>query len=149
MSRPPPPGGPLAAGLIDTLWRHRGYRPPRYGIVGMVALPGFALFEMLSPVIELSGYVMLPLLCLSGTSTRRTLLVSDSLPGLRDPGIDTGGGARGHGFRRYPRVRDGPSCWPRGPGKPRVPAAPSVAGPRILGVLAGRPFLGALWSGGG
>jgi cellulose synthase/poly-beta-1,6-N-acetylglucosamine synthase-like glycosyltransferase len=54
-------------GLIDTLWRHRGMMGrPRYGIVGLVALPGFFLFEMLSPVIEFSGYLVLPLLLLLG-----------------------------------------------------------------------------------
>jgi cellulose synthase/poly-beta-1,6-N-acetylglucosamine synthase-like glycosyltransferase len=54
-------------GLIDTLWRHRGMMGrPRYGMVGLVALPGFAVFEMLSPVIELSGYLLLPLLLLLG-----------------------------------------------------------------------------------
>jgi hypothetical protein len=39
---------------------------PRYGIIGLVALPGFFLFEMLSPVIEFSGYIVLPLLLLLG-----------------------------------------------------------------------------------
>ena len=54
-------------GLIDTLWRHRGMMGrPRYGIIGLVALPGFFLFEMLSPVIEFSGYLVLPLLLLLG-----------------------------------------------------------------------------------
>jgi cellulose synthase/poly-beta-1,6-N-acetylglucosamine synthase-like glycosyltransferase len=54
-------------GLIDTIWRHRGMLGrPRYGAVGMVALPGFAVFEMLSPLIELSGYAVLPVLGLMG-----------------------------------------------------------------------------------
>jgi hypothetical protein len=39
---------------------------PRYGIIGLVALPGFALFEMLSPIVELLGYVTIPLLLLLG-----------------------------------------------------------------------------------
>jgi cellulose synthase/poly-beta-1,6-N-acetylglucosamine synthase-like glycosyltransferase len=57
-------------GLIDTIWRHRGMLGrPRYGAVGMVALPGFAVFEMLSPLIELSGYAVLPLLWLMGSLT--------------------------------------------------------------------------------
>lgn len=48
-------------GLIDTLRRHRGmiFRP-RYGVVGMLALPAFLLFEMLAPIIELSGLVLIP-----------------------------------------------------------------------------------------
>src|SRR3954471_11961114 len=54
-------------GLIDTLWRHRGMMGrARYGMVGLVALPGFAIFEMLSPIIELSGYILLPALLLCG-----------------------------------------------------------------------------------
>jgi cellulose synthase/poly-beta-1,6-N-acetylglucosamine synthase-like glycosyltransferase len=54
-------------GLIDTLMRHRAMLGrPRYGTVGMVALPGFLVFEMLSPIVELSGYVLLPLLWATG-----------------------------------------------------------------------------------
>jgi cellulose synthase/poly-beta-1,6-N-acetylglucosamine synthase-like glycosyltransferase len=54
-------------GLIDTLVRHRAMiGRPRYGLVGMVALPGFLVFEMLSPLIELSGYLLLPVLWLLG-----------------------------------------------------------------------------------
>jgi cellulose synthase/poly-beta-1,6-N-acetylglucosamine synthase-like glycosyltransferase len=54
-------------GLIDTLWRHRGMiGRPKYGTVGLVSLPGFVLFEMLSPVVEFSGYLVLPLLYWSG-----------------------------------------------------------------------------------
>jgi cellulose synthase/poly-beta-1,6-N-acetylglucosamine synthase-like glycosyltransferase len=50
-------------GLIDTLVRHRAMiGRPRYGTVGMVSLPGFLIFEMLSPLIELSGYLMVPVL---------------------------------------------------------------------------------------
>jgi cellulose synthase/poly-beta-1,6-N-acetylglucosamine synthase-like glycosyltransferase len=54
-------------GLIDTLIRHRGMiGRPKYGAVGMVALPGFFMFEMLSPLIEMSGYLLLPVLWLFG-----------------------------------------------------------------------------------
>jgi cellulose synthase/poly-beta-1,6-N-acetylglucosamine synthase-like glycosyltransferase len=50
-------------GLIDTLVRHRAMiGRPRYGSVGMVSLPGFLMFEMLSPLVELSGYVLLPVM---------------------------------------------------------------------------------------
>jgi hypothetical protein len=34
---------------------------PRYGVIGMVAFPYFALFEMLAPIIELSGYIIVSL----------------------------------------------------------------------------------------
>ena len=50
-------------GLIDTLVRHRAMiGRPRYGSVGMIALPGFLMFEMLSPLIELSGYILMPVM---------------------------------------------------------------------------------------
>jgi cellulose synthase/poly-beta-1,6-N-acetylglucosamine synthase-like glycosyltransferase len=50
-------------GLIDTLVRHGAMLGrPRFGSVGMVSLPGFFVFEMLSPVVELSGYVLIPVL---------------------------------------------------------------------------------------
>jgi cellulose synthase/poly-beta-1,6-N-acetylglucosamine synthase-like glycosyltransferase len=62
-------------GLIDTLLRHRGMIcRPRYGSVGMIALPGFLLFEMVSPLVEMSGYLLLPVLWWFG-------LLSPSLAG--------------------------------------------------------------------
>ncbi len=49
-------------GLIDTLSRHRRMLfNPRYGAVGTLAMPYFLFFEMLGPVVELSGYVVVPL----------------------------------------------------------------------------------------
>lgn len=63
-------------GLIDTLMRHRAMLGrPRYGTVGMVSLPGFFVFEMLSPVVELSGYVLIPVLWAMG-------LLNASLAGM-------------------------------------------------------------------
>ncbi len=45
-------------GLIDSIWRHRTmFFNPRYGVVGMVIFPFFAIFEMLGPVVELIGLV--------------------------------------------------------------------------------------------
>jgi cellulose synthase/poly-beta-1,6-N-acetylglucosamine synthase-like glycosyltransferase len=62
-------------GLIDTLLRHRVMiGRPRYGTVGMIALPGFFMFEMLAPLVEMSGYLLLPVLWLTG-------LLSPSLAG--------------------------------------------------------------------
>lgn len=46
-------------GLIEMLWRHRamvGRR--RYGVIGTVAMPYFAVFEALGPVIEVGGFVV-------------------------------------------------------------------------------------------
>jgi cellulose synthase/poly-beta-1,6-N-acetylglucosamine synthase-like glycosyltransferase len=46
-------------GLLETLARHRGmiFRP-RYGIVGMLGMPYFAIFEALGPLIETTGYLV-------------------------------------------------------------------------------------------
>ena len=45
-------------GLMDTLVRHRRMLlRPRYGPVGLIAMPYFFLFEFLGPVVELFGYV--------------------------------------------------------------------------------------------
>jgi cellulose synthase/poly-beta-1,6-N-acetylglucosamine synthase-like glycosyltransferase len=95
-------------GLIDTLVRHRAMiGRPRFGTVGMISLPGFVMFEMLSPLVELSGYVLLPvlwalgLLSLSGAYMFFVLaivymvLVSAVAVLLEDIA-----------FRRYPRVWD-------------------------------------------
>jgi cellulose synthase/poly-beta-1,6-N-acetylglucosamine synthase-like glycosyltransferase len=95
-------------GLIDTLLRHRSMiGRPRYGTVGMVSLPGFLVFEMISPLVELSGYLLLPLLWLNGMldfslawtffvlSILYMVLVSALAILLEDLA-----------FRRYPRVTD-------------------------------------------
>ena len=49
-------------GLIDCLSRHRRMLfNPRYGAVGMLAMPYALLFEMLGPVVELFGFLVVPL----------------------------------------------------------------------------------------
>jgi cellulose synthase/poly-beta-1,6-N-acetylglucosamine synthase-like glycosyltransferase len=95
-------------GLIDTLIRHRamiGRR--RYGSVGLISLPGFLMFEMLSPLIELSGYLLMPVLLVLGLlnpagayaffvlTVMYTILVSALAVLLEDIA-----------FRRYPRIGD-------------------------------------------
>ena len=48
-------------GLIDVLKRYKGmFFNPRYGILGIVAMPYYFLFEMVSPFVELIGYLMIP-----------------------------------------------------------------------------------------
>ena len=45
-------------GLIDTIIRHRPMLlNPKYGVIGMVAYPFFAIFEMFGPIVELTGLV--------------------------------------------------------------------------------------------
>jgi cellulose synthase/poly-beta-1,6-N-acetylglucosamine synthase-like glycosyltransferase len=46
-------------GLIATMWAHRGMLlNPRYGTVGLLAMPFFTFGEMLSPVIEMVAYTL-------------------------------------------------------------------------------------------
>ena len=48
-------------GLAETLWRHRAmFGRPRYGPVGVVALPYFLLFELVGPLFELASFVLMP-----------------------------------------------------------------------------------------
>jgi cellulose synthase/poly-beta-1,6-N-acetylglucosamine synthase-like glycosyltransferase len=95
-------------GLIDTLWRHRGMiGRPRYGTVGLVSLPGFVLFEMLSPLVEFSGYLLLPFLFWSGlfnASYAATLLTLSLLYAVLVSVLAVL--LDDIAFRRYPRVRD-------------------------------------------
>jgi len=48
-------------GLWETLWQYRGmlFRP-RYGRIGMVALPYYWAFELMAPLLELYGIVIVP-----------------------------------------------------------------------------------------
>ncbi|MGQ7294812.1 glycosyltransferase family 2 protein [Quadrisphaera sp. KR29] len=49
-------------GLAESLWRHRAMvGNPRYGRIGLLALPYYVLFELVAPVIELVGVVLTPL----------------------------------------------------------------------------------------
>lgn len=48
-------------GLIDSLFRHKKMLfNPRYGILGLYAMPYFFFFEMLGPVVEMLGYLLIP-----------------------------------------------------------------------------------------
>jgi cellulose synthase/poly-beta-1,6-N-acetylglucosamine synthase-like glycosyltransferase len=49
-------------GLWETLWAYRGVLGrPRYGTIGLVALPWYWLFELLAPVLELGGLILITL----------------------------------------------------------------------------------------
>ncbi|MGH9750617.1 MAG: glycosyltransferase [Candidatus Polarisedimenticolia bacterium] len=49
-------------GLLQSLWHHRRMLlNPRYGVIGMIGLPYFFLFEMLGPFVELLGWIAVPL----------------------------------------------------------------------------------------
>jgi cellulose synthase/poly-beta-1,6-N-acetylglucosamine synthase-like glycosyltransferase len=48
-------------GLTQVLWRHRVMlMNPRYGRIGLLALPYYVAFELVAPVLELAGIVLVP-----------------------------------------------------------------------------------------
>jgi len=54
-------------GLTETLFHNRRMLfNPAYGTTGMFAMPFYLIFELLGPVIELSGYIIFAFLLLSG-----------------------------------------------------------------------------------
>ena len=47
-------------GLVAAMWQYRGMLfNPRYGRVGLIAVPFYALGEMLAPLVEVFGYVII------------------------------------------------------------------------------------------
>lgn len=95
-------------GLIDTIVRHCGMiGRPRYGTVGLVSLPAFAFFEMISPLVEFSGYLLLPILWWYGlldASYAGTFLVLSLLYAVLVSTLAVL--LEDLAFRRYPRLRD-------------------------------------------
>ncbi|MEX1274888.1 MAG: glycosyltransferase [Bacteroidota bacterium] len=63
-------------GLLDTMLIHRKmFLNPRYGIVGLAAMPYFVLVELLGPVIEFMGYLTLfALIALNALNAEMTIL---------------------------------------------------------------------------
>jgi cellulose synthase/poly-beta-1,6-N-acetylglucosamine synthase-like glycosyltransferase len=90
-------------GLIETLIRHRGMLGRRrYGIVGLVGMPYFVLFEALGPLVETFGYavaaVSLALGLIDGSVALMLLILSLTY------GLVLSFGAlivEEHAFRRY------------------------------------------------
>jgi len=63
-------------GLWQVLWGYRGMTlNPRYGRIGLIMVPYFWLFELIAPVIELTGTVAVPLGILTGTVNLRYVFV--------------------------------------------------------------------------
>jgi cellulose synthase/poly-beta-1,6-N-acetylglucosamine synthase-like glycosyltransferase len=95
-------------GLWETLWRYRRMTfNPRYGVVGVLGVPYFWLFEAMAPVIEVTGYVVFPVSLLLGVANPAFLalflllavmygiLLSEMAVGIETMLLS-----------RYPRLRD-------------------------------------------
>jgi len=95
-------------GLVDSLRRHRKmFLNPRYGTIGMIAFPYFVFFEMLGPVVELSGYIIVPLSYAFGILNLQFFFLFLSLAILLGVVLSTGSVVLEEiSFRRYPHARD-------------------------------------------
>ncbi|MBW8826019.1 MAG: glycosyltransferase family 2 protein [Acidobacteria bacterium] len=67
-------------GLIEMLGRHRRMiGNPRYGRLGMIALPYFVIFELFGPVIEVFGYAALLLSIVFGLASPQVIALMFAL----------------------------------------------------------------------
>ena len=54
-------------GLLQSLWKHRRmYMNPRYGAIGLLAMPFYTIFEAIGPLVEVAGYCFVLFLLASG-----------------------------------------------------------------------------------
>jgi cellulose synthase/poly-beta-1,6-N-acetylglucosamine synthase-like glycosyltransferase len=95
-------------GLIELLWRHRAmFANPRYGRIGLCAIPYYVVFEMLGPVVELLGYLaVIAAAALGLLSPALTVLILGLAVSY---GLILSFGAvllEERAFRRYPDGRD-------------------------------------------
>jgi hypothetical protein len=53
--------------MMETLWKHRRMiASPAYGAVGVIGMTSFFLFDVIGPIVELAGYVLIPLCWAAG-----------------------------------------------------------------------------------
>lgn len=63
-------------GLIDSLLNHKKMLfNPKYGAVGLLSMPYFFFVEMLGPVIEMIGYVIMIIALISGILSKYVVLI--------------------------------------------------------------------------
>lgn len=62
-------------GLAETLWTHRrAIGQPGMGSLGWLAMPYFVLFELLGPLVESAGYLVIPVAAALGVLSAEYLL---------------------------------------------------------------------------
>ena len=94
-------------GLSEVLWRHRGmlFRP-RYGAIGMVAMPYFFFLEMLGPLIEAAGYLVFVCALILGSADGDWIVAFALLAFALGAALSLIAiGLEELAFRRYPRTR--------------------------------------------
>ncbi|GAA1231067.1 glycosyltransferase family 2 protein [Oryzihumus leptocrescens] len=95
-------------GLWEVLWKYRGMvLNPRYGRIGMIALPWYWVFELLAPALELAGIVLVPLgLALGLVNVRFALLFVLVAYGYAIVVTLAAMAVEELSFHKYPRWRD-------------------------------------------
>ena len=95
-------------GLIDSLFIHRRMMlNPRYGLIGVIGFTNFVFFEMLAPLVELSGYVIIPLSYVLGMTNVAFFALFLAVAILVGVILSTGSVVLEElSFRRYPRTVD-------------------------------------------
>ena len=98
-------------GLLTSLRMHRTlFLNPRFGAVGLVAYPYFVLFELLSPVLEAFGWLVLPVAVLTGIAPPGPALALLLASTLLSVGLSTAALALDAWYMRFFRR---PSDWLR------------------------------------
>ena len=95
-------------GAIETLEHHREMIfNPRYGKIGMVAMPLMVLEDILVPIAELTGYILLPIFCWFGITSAQTFIVFLSFSFLFGTALSLSALAHEEfQFRKADKVRD-------------------------------------------
>ena len=95
-------------GLWEVLWKYRGMvLNPRYGRIGMIALPWYWVFELMAPALELAGIILVPLgLALGLVNVRFALLFVLVAYGYAIVVTLAAMAVEELSFHKYPRWRD-------------------------------------------
>jgi cellulose synthase/poly-beta-1,6-N-acetylglucosamine synthase-like glycosyltransferase len=95
-------------GLCETLWKHKDMLfNPRYGRLGLVAIPYFWFFEALAPLVEMSGYVLVVIGLVTGFLSPRFAILFVLLAVLYGMLLSQlAAGVETFLSARYPRIRD-------------------------------------------
>jgi len=95
-------------GLLDTVIIHRRmFLNPRYKQVGLLAMPFFAQFELFGPLVEFSGYIIIPLSALFGLLNLDTFFLFLVVAFVYGVFFSVGAVLLEEiSFRRYPRPAD-------------------------------------------
>lgn len=95
-------------GALETFFKHRAMAfNPRYGRVGIVGMGQVFLFDVLGPVIELAGYVLMPLMWMLGILSLDYFLAYLALTFVLGVAISVGSLALEEAeLRRFPKAID-------------------------------------------